>query len=63
MESSRETIRKANPERQFRDQSEEAKARFVEVGLKFEGPLEINMTDEPGGDPYNHTGRFKRLYR
>ena len=63
MESTRETTRKLTPERRFRDQSEERGDTFVEVALKMDGPLEINMTDEPGGDPYNHTGRFKRLYR
>ena len=31
----------------------------IQTGL----PLEVNMTDEPGSDPYNRTGRFRRLYR
>ena len=63
MEGTRQVNRKAAPERHFRDQSAEVSEKFVEVGIRIDGPLEINMTDEPGGDPYNHTGRFKRLYR
>lgn len=35
----------------------------AEPGFGAELPLEVNMTDEPGGDPYNHTGRFRRMFR
>lgn len=30
--------------------------------LKFEGKIGV-ADDERGGDPYNHTGRFKRSVR
>jgi hypothetical protein len=50
-------------ERRFREQPDQETEAFVEVGLTAEAPLEVNMTDEPGGDPYNHTGRFKRNFR
>lgn len=53
----------ARAERRFREQSDAGGETFVEIGLTAEAPLEVNMTDEPGGDPYNHTGRFKRIYR
>lgn len=63
MESTRHTAREINPERLTRDRADQSDEKFVEVGLKADGPLEIHSTDEPGGDPYNHTGNFKRLYR
>jgi len=30
--------------------------------LKFDGPVQVS-DDDAGGDPYNRTGRFKRLIR
>jgi len=63
MEGTRPTPTEAQSERHFRDQSDADRDQSFEVGRKADGPLEVNMTDEPGGDPYNHTGRFKRLYR
>jgi hypothetical protein len=30
--------------------------------LKFDGPVRLSEED-PGADPYNRTGRFKRLIR
>jgi hypothetical protein len=63
MEGTRQAPTALNPERHFRDQADTATDSSVEVGFRADGPLEVNMTDEPGGDPYNHTGRFKRLYR
>lgn len=63
MDGTRPTPTEAKPVRHFRDQSDSEIDQSVEIGLKADGPLEVNMTDEPGGDPYNHTGRFKRLYR
>ncbi len=30
--------------------------------LKFNGPVEL-ADEDAGGDPYNRTGRFKRLVR
>jgi hypothetical protein len=63
MEGTRQAPTASNPDRHFRDQSGTEADSSVEVGFRADGPLEVNMTDEPGGDPYNHTGRFKRLYR
>jgi len=30
--------------------------------LKFDGPVRV-VDEDAGGDPYNRTGRFKRLIR
>jgi hypothetical protein len=57
------SVPRTAPERRFREQSRDVTETFVEIGLTADAPLEVNMTDEPGGDPYNHTGRFKRMYR
>lgn len=62
MEASTSVPRTAR-ERRFREQPKEVTETFVEIGLTADAPLEVNMTDEPGGDPYNHTGRFRRMYR
>jgi hypothetical protein len=51
------------PARSFREEPEQDRDESVEVGLPGEAPLLVNMTDEPGGDPYNHTGRFRRMFR
>ena len=50
-------------ERRFREATDDGSEGFVEIGLTTDGPLEVNMTDEPGSDPYNHTGRFRRMFR
>lgn len=63
MEGPRQEPRNAQSERRFAEQHDRADETPVEIGLHAEVPLEINMTDEPGGDPYNHTGRFKRMFR
>ena len=73
MEGSKHTAQGVSPPRHFREQSEGADAGSIEIGItteaplevetRSEGPLEVNMTNEPGGDPYNHTGSFKRIYR
>jgi hypothetical protein len=65
MEGTRQATPDAKPDRHFRDQSGEDRDqdRSVEIGFRAEGPIEVNMTNEPGGDPYNHTGRFRRMYR
>jgi hypothetical protein len=63
MDGTRQAPGESKPERHFRDQADTDDDPSVEVGFKADGPLEVNMTDEPGGDPYNHTGRFQRLYR
>lgn len=63
MEATTPAAGAASTERRFREQSDDPSETFVEIGLSAEAPLEINMTDEPGGDPYNHTGRFKRMFR
>jgi hypothetical protein len=53
--------------RHFRDADDESGdgpvREIEEICLKTNLPLEVNMTDEPGGDPYNHTGRFRRNFR
>lgn len=64
MEGSRQSSQTPVPPRQFREQAEAATRPGIEsAALTNEAPLEVNMTDEPGGDPYNHTGRFKRNFR
>jgi hypothetical protein len=53
--------------RRFREAGEEPAeapaSKVEEVCIRTGLPLEVNMTDEPGGDPYNHKGRFRRMYR
>jgi hypothetical protein len=44
-----------------REQSEDATKRD-ETTVAFEGSMKV-AADEPGGDPYNRTGAFKRLVR
>ena len=69
MEGTRPTTQGASSLRHFREQSDARGDDSVEIGirteapLEVESPLEVNMTDEPGGDPYNHTGSFRRMYR
>ena len=63
MERTQQANHEIRSNRHFQEQSGQDDDAPVEVGLTADGPLEVNMTDEPGGDPYNHTGRFKRLYR
>ena len=63
MEGPRSETRKTPPERHFREDGEDVAAAPLEIGVNVDTPLEVNMTDEPGGDPYNHTGRFKRIFR
>jgi len=63
MESTRQVEPTAPSGRHFREQGEAPEGASPEVTPQSELPLEVNMTDEPGGDPYNHTGNFKRLYR
>ena len=63
MESMRPAPGPSTPERRFREQADGPDAPSIEVGVQADAPLEVNMTDEPGGDPYNHTGSFKRMYR
>jgi hypothetical protein len=53
--------------RRFREEGEEPEApearEAEEIVLRTNLPLEVHMTDEPGGDPYNHSGRFRRMFR
>ena len=63
MEIPRSDARKMPLERRFREAGDDAAEAPVEIGVNVDAPLEVNMTDEPGGDPYNHTGRFKRIFR
>ena len=63
METTRPASPRAQGPRQFREQTADVTNPESRSVLRSDLPLEINMTDEPGGDPYNHTGNFKRLYR
>jgi hypothetical protein len=64
MEGSRQLSQAPAAARHFREQSEAApRPRIESATLTAEAPFEVNMTDEPGGDPYNHTGRFRRNFR
>jgi hypothetical protein len=51
-------------ERQFREQpgDEGARANEDPTTLKFEGKVALS-DDDAGSDPYNRTGRFRRLVR
>jgi hypothetical protein len=48
-------------EQRFRDELEEDAAGDPTT-LKFEGKVAL-ADDDAGGDPYNRTGRFRRLVR
>ena len=63
MENTRQRANNSSPPRHYREESADSQDEPVEVGLTAEPQLLIFTTDEPGGDPYNHTGRFKRIYR
>ena len=65
MENTRPTAKSESSAKRFKEQAADQTAGSAEavVVLTTNLPLEVNMTDEPGGDPYNHTGSFKRLYR
>jgi hypothetical protein len=63
MEGTRQAQPMPGTDRRFRDQPDTGDESSAEVAFRAEGPLEVNMTDEPGGDPYNHTGRFRRMFR
>jgi hypothetical protein len=63
MEGTRQSEQRPSPERHFREQGDESTDGSVKATLNADLPLEVNTTDEPGGDPYNHTGSFERLYR
>lgn len=57
----------APPMRSFREEGEEAAdaddLSSGEISFRVLLPLEVHMTDEPGGDPYNRSGRFRRNFR
>jgi hypothetical protein len=67
MEGSRVAVRSVPAARHFREEAGETADApgwdMEEVSIQTGLPLEVNMTDEPGSDPYNRTGRFRRLYR
>ena len=48
-------------EQHFREQADEATASDPTT-LKFEGKVSV-AEDDAGGDPYNRTGKFRRLVR
>ena len=63
MEGTRQAEQRPVAERHFREQPDDLTKASVKATLNADLPLEVNTTDEPGGDPYNHTGSFERLYR
>jgi len=46
----------------FREQVEETGAKHDDTTVSFDGSMKVTP-DEPGGDPYNRTGSFKRFVR
>ena len=69
MEGTRSPNQPPQAPRHFREQSDGAPQADDqprpgdEVEIRSIPLLEVHMTDEPGGDPYNHTGRFRRNFR
>lgn len=67
MEGSRVAAHSVPAARHFREEDGETAdvsgRDMEEISIQTGLPLEVNMTDEPGSDPYNRTGRFRRLYR
>jgi hypothetical protein len=67
MQGHREIVRSEPAARHFREEDGElaagASRDLDEISIQTGLPIEVNMTDEPGGDPYNHTGRFRRSFR
>ena len=63
MQTSRETIQSPPPPSRFREQEASADEHIEQANVQPHLPFEVHMTDEPGGDPYNHTGRFRRNFR
>ena len=51
------------PPRHFREEDGAGDEPIEAASYGGQLPLEVHMTDEPGGDPYNHTGRFRRMFR
>ena len=50
-------------EQQFREPLDERGAAAADsTTLKFEGRIAVS-DDDAGGDPYNRTGKFRRLVR
>ncbi len=46
----------------FREQADAGEAADPTT-LDFEGRIRVSSDDDLGGDPYNHTGRFRRNVR
>ena len=67
MEGSRAVAGPEPAARHFREEDDRlpgaADRDIEEICIRTGLPLEVNMTDEPGSDPYNHTGRFRRNFR
>ena len=49
-------------QREYRGEIDTTAASVDSTTLKFEGTIGVADEDR-GSDPYNHTGRFKRLVR
>lgn len=67
MEGSRVIAGNEPAARRFREADDETAGAgdrdIDEICIRTGLPLEVNMTDEPGSDPYNRTGRFRRMFR
>jgi hypothetical protein len=50
-------------EQHFREQSEDDETATDNTTLKFDGRMATADEDDTGSDPYNRTGRFRRLVR
>jgi len=48
---------------QFREQVEDDAEASVDATVSFEGSMNVSSDEDSGSDPYNRTGRFKRLVR
>ena len=49
--------------RHFREETETPAGPAADVIVTTLGPLQVTAEEDTGGDPYNHTGTFKRTIR
>ena len=47
----------------FREQSNDEGEARPDATLSFDGRMNVSSDEDSGSDPYNRTGRFKRLVR
>lgn len=63
MEGNRAQSKTDGAERRFKEQLHDD-METTDATLAHRGALEVSTDeDDPGGDPYNHTGRFKKNVR